>query len=332
MNKTNNFKKFEKFLFIGIVNFFSFIKRIVLSFITFFINTGNQKVTIMLIPHSEKKVFNFRVNLFILFLFLFFIFSSLGIISFLTILNFKKSVEYHNLSLKTMLNENRAREYEELINNILDNHRILKGKLNLLLIKIDSSIIKNNQEGQGGITNLIDLTSLSEFEREKIEVKKLLDDYQYSIQAFNEVNKMVDNYNKILKDMPYGSPVLGFYSVTSTFGFRIHPILNVLDMHTGIDLYYQLNTPIVATAPGIVDKVDYDPAGYGWYLKISHTKGFSTLYAHLNSQPIVKPGDNVRKGQIIGYMGKTGMATGVHLHYEVRLGNNLLDPWQFINN
>ncbi|HOJ64236.1 MAG TPA: peptidoglycan DD-metalloendopeptidase family protein [Spirochaetota bacterium] len=332
MNKINNFKKIEKSLFVWFVNLFSIIKRFFLSIINFFLNAGNQKVTVMLIPHSEKKVFNFRVNVFILFLFFFFLFSTLGIISFLTIANFKKSIDYNNLSLKTMLNENRAREYEELINDILDNHRILKGKLNLLLTKIDSSIIKDSDQGKGGISNIVDTTSLTEFEQEKIEVKKLLDDYQYSIQAFNEINKMVDNYNRILKDMPYGSPVLGFYSVTSTFGFRIHPIYKVLDMHTGIDLAYQPGTPIVATAPGIVDKVDYDGGGYGWYLKIQHTKGFSTLYAHLRSQPIVRPGDKVRKGQIIGYMGSTGMSTGTHVHYEVRLGNNLLDPWQFINN
>jgi len=66
-------------------------------------------------------------------------------------------------------------------------------------------------------------------------------------------------------------------------------------------------------------------------LKIYHKLGFSTLYAHLRSQPIVSPGEKVKKGQIIGYMGSTGASTGTHVHYEVRLGNSLKDPWDFLN-
>ena len=104
-------------------------------------------------------------------------------------------------------------------------------------------------------------------------------------------------------------------------------------MHTGLDMASSLGygTPILATAPGIVEKVDWDPTGYGWYCKLSHDLGFSTLYGHMASQPIVRPGDKVRKGQCIGYMGQTGAATGVHVHYEIRLGDNLLDPIKFVS-
>lgn len=338
MNQTNRFKKFEKSLLIFFVNVFSKFKSFFISVVKFFMSSGSQKITIMMIPHSEKRVFNFKINVFILFTFFVISFSTIGVILYLTFSNFNTSLKYKDASVKTQINEKRSREYAEMISDILDNHRLFKGKLNILLSKINSPAIQYMQESsinnrnQGGLPNLIDSSDFSELDQEHLEVTTLIGDYRKSIQAFSEINKMVDNYNRILKDMPYGCPVKGFYTITSTFGFRIHPIHKVLDMHTGIDMAYQSGTPIVSTAPGIVDKVDYDAGGYGWYIKVLHTRGFSTLYAHLRTQPIVKPGDKINKGQIIGYMGSTGASTGSHLHYEVRLGNILLDPWQFISN
>jgi murein DD-endopeptidase MepM/ murein hydrolase activator NlpD len=337
MNRTNNFKKVEKSVFVYIVNVLSLIKKFLSSIVGFFINSGSQKITIMMIPHNEKRVFNFKLNVFALFIIFLFTSSGLGIILFLTVANFNTSLKYKDASIKTQINEKRSREYEELLNEILDNHNIFKGKLNVLMSKLNSNSLQNIMDdeyfkNQGGAPNLVDFSGLDEFERERAEVDRLLGDYRKSIIAFSEINKMADNYNKILKDMPYGCPVKGFYTITSTFGFRIHPIHKVLDMHTGLDMAYQAGTPIVSTAPGIVDKVDFDAGGYGWYIKISHTKGFSTLYAHMRSQPIVSPGDKVKKGQIIGYMGSTGSSTGTHVHYEVKLGNVLLDPWQFVSN
>lgn len=337
MEKSNKLKKAEKKIFENVLNFIALIKRKVNNFVKFFIDTGNQKVTVMLIPHSEKKVFNFRLNLFYLVLILTFSISTIGIIFYLTLDNYKKSFLYKNANLMTKLNEQRSREYEEMINEIVDNHNVFRTKLNILLTQLDSNTIKAMQESdiynlnQGGPINMIDTAEMSEFDIEKVEVNKLLNDYQYSIQAFGEVNKIVQNHNKLLKDLPFGSPVKGFFALTSSFGLRIHPIHNVLDMHQGVDLAAQAGTPIVATAPGTIEKVEWNPFGYGWYCKISHNLGFSSLYAHLRSQPIVRPGDKVRKGQIIGYMGNTGATTGVHVHYEVRLGENLMDPWKFVS-
>ena len=337
MNKTNKFKRFEKWLLVSVVNILSNIKKFFTAVGKFFIHAMRQKITIMMIPHSEKKVFNFKINVFALFLTFLFVFGGLGTIAFLSVNNFNTSMKYRDASIKTQMNEKKSREYAEMLNDVIDNHRLFKGKLNVLLSKIDSPTIQymNNVEAeglnQGGVPNLIDSTEISELDQERMEVNGLIGDYHKSVQAFSEINKMVDNYNKVLKDMPYGCPVKGFYTITSPFGFRIHPIHKVLDMHTGIDMAYLSGTPIVATAPGIVDKIDFDTYGYGWYCKIQHARGFSTLYAHMRTQPIVKTGDKVKKGQIIGYMGSTGASTGPHLHYEVRLGNVLLDPWQFIS-
>ena len=333
MNRVNKIKRKEKEILVHFLNIISLIKNAFFSFIKFFANVGNQKITIMFIPHSEKKVFNFRVNLFLIFLVLFLSLSTIGIISLLSIDNYKKSISYKNANLMTQLNEKRSREYEEMINEIIENHRIFKTKLDILLAHIDSNTIRSMQENnmnQGGPFNKVDTSLMSEFEIEKMEAKKLLYDYQYSIQAFSEINKMASNYKKLLQDLPFGCPVKGPYIITSNFGLRIHPIHKVLDMHQGLDLAYQAGTPIVATAPGILEKIEWDPFGYGWYCRISHKLGYSTMYAHLRSHPVVELGQKVKKGQIIGYMGRTGATTGVHVHYEVRLGNNLMDPWKFV--
>ncbi|HOV14243.1 MAG TPA: M23 family metallopeptidase, partial [Spirochaetota bacterium] len=237
----------------------------------------------------------------------------------------------------TQINEKKSKEYEDMLNRIQDVHRLFKGKLNVLLSKINSPSVVAMQEAdlysknQGGPLNRVESSTLTEFDIEKMDYNKLLMDYQYANVALSELNKKTEDYNKILKDLPFGTPVSGFYTVTCGFGLRIHPITKVLDNHTGIDLAYQPGTPIVSTAPGVVEKVEWNPGGYGWYLKIYHKLGFSTLYAHLRSQPIVSPGEKVRKGQIIGYMGSTGASTGTHVHYEVRLGNSLKDPWDFLN-
>ena len=92
----------------------------------------------------------------------------------------------------------------------------------------------------------------------------------------------------------------------------------------------EFGTPIVATAPGTVEKVQSSSYGYGNYVVIRHKLGFSTLYAHMRSY-VVTPGEQVKKNQIIGYMGSTGYSTGVHLHYEVRIANKPVDPWSYLN-
>ena len=337
MNQTNSFKKFEKSVLVGILNLFALLRRLFLSFIRFFFKIGNQKVTVMFIPHSEKKVFNFRVNIFLLFFFFFSGISALGVVGYLTFDNYKKSYQFKEAYLKTQINEKKSREYEDMLNEIHNVHRLFKGKLSVLLSKINSPAIKAMQDAdlqgknQGGPLNRVESATLTEFDLEKMDYNKLLVDYQYANLALSELNKKTEDYNKILRDLPFGNPVKGFYTITCGFGLRIHPITRVLDNHTGIDLAYQPGTPIVSTAPGVVEKVEWNPGGYGWYLKIYHKLGFSTLYAHLRSQPIVAPGEKVKKGQIIGYMGSTGASTGSHVHYEVRLGNSLKDPWDFLN-
>jgi murein DD-endopeptidase MepM/ murein hydrolase activator NlpD len=116
--------------------------------------------------------------------------------------------------------------------------------------------------------------------------------------------------------------------ITSGFGPRVHPIYGDVRMHTGIDFGASAGTPIRAAADGVV--VSAGPlGGYGNATVIDHGNGLATLYGH-QSSIAVSPGQRVSRGQIIGYVGCTGLCTGPHLHFEVRVQGTPVDPMQYL--
>jgi murein DD-endopeptidase MepM/ murein hydrolase activator NlpD len=119
--------------------------------------------------------------------------------------------------------------------------------------------------------------------------------------------------------------------VASPFGVRIHPFYKVLKMHTGMDFTAPTGTEIYATGNGVVVDVVYSARGYGNTIIIDHGYSYKTLYAHL-SKPLVKPGNKVRRGDVIGLVGSTGMSMAPHLHYEVRKNDEPINPINFYFN
>ena len=112
----------------------------------------------------------------------------------------------------------------------------------------------------------------------------------------------------------------------SGFGERNHPLLGVYKLHTGVDWAAPLGTPIYASGNGMVDKVGWE-SGYGKYVKIRHTNGYETAYGHMTAfARLIQPGARVRQGQVIGYVGSTGLSTGPHLHYEILVNGRFVDP------
>lgn len=149
-----------------------------------------------------------------------------------------------------------------------------------------------------------------------------------AIVLFNELAKgNYDFYVNSLTEEPNISPTFGV--LTSSFGYRKHPVYKRKIFHRGLDIANDLGTPIYASGDGVVTKSSWD-SKYGRYITIKHAKGYETRYAHLNSS-YVKPGTIVKSGQVIGEMGRTGVTTGVHLHFEVRKDKKLLNPYSYIN-
>jgi len=119
------------------------------------------------------------------------------------------------------------------------------------------------------------------------------------------------------------------YSLTSPFGMRLHPIKKKWLMHEGIDMSAPQGTPIYAAKSGKVTTTSYQAGGAGYYVSINHGDGFSSIYMHMTHY-IVKPGNYVNAGQVIGYVGSTGGSTGPHLHFGISYKGTYVNPLNYI--
>ncbi len=181
------------------------------------------------------------------------------------------------------------------------------------------------QDGRGG--PLIKSHAMSELELkaailELTEAVNSRDDYMSKIEA-----KILQK--SVLKDMlPNSSPVDAAFN-SSSYGWRIDPFNGSKAFHEGLDFTANTGTNIRAAADGIVSSAERTP-DYGNIVKIDHGSGLETRYAHA-SKLLVKAGERVVKGQIVAQVGSTGRSTGPHLHYEIRLNGNALDPRQYLD-
>lgn len=146
-------------------------------------------------------------------------------------------------------------------------------------------------------------------------------------KSFEEIYSLAKTQDQMLQSIPAIQPVanIDLKRLASGFGMRIHPIYKIVKMHTGLDFTADPGTEIYATGDGVIEAVDSKLSGYGHHVVIQHGFGFETLYAHM-SRVAVRPGEKVKRGQVIGYVGNTGASTGPHLHYEVIKNGEKVDP------
>ena len=145
----------------------------------------------------------------------------------------------------------------------------------------------------------------------------------YSVKVFLQIADSIQLSIRELSDYPVIFPVKQPV-ISSGFGMRKHPVYKEHRFHTGIDFAKAKGTPVYATGNGTVIRKGYD-SGYGNFIEIQHAGGFRSFYAHL-SKTMVNIGDSVSITQQIACVGNTGVATGSHLHYEIRKGNRFLNP------
>jgi murein DD-endopeptidase MepM/ murein hydrolase activator NlpD len=139
-----------------------------------------------------------------------------------------------------------------------------------------------------------------------------------TVDYYDETGKSA---KKFLVRKPVGAGIM-----RSGFGSRRHPILGYTKMHTGVDWAAPMGTPIYASGNGTVDKVGWE-SGYGKYIRLQHANGYETAYGHMTAYARgINPGVRVRQGQVIGYVGSTGLSTGAHLHYEILVNGRFVDP------
>ena len=148
-----------------------------------------------------------------------------------------------------------------------------------------------------------------------------------------EANALVSEIRKLEGGGKYiggqlGWPVPSSTRITSPFGYRIHPILGIRKLHTGIDIAASTGSSVVAAGPGTIIKAAWNNS-YGYMVMIDHGGGIVTLYAH-NSVLKVKTGDSVTRGEQVALSGSTGASTGPHVHFEVRVNGEYKNPMNYL--
>ncbi len=166
--------------------------------------------------------------------------------------------------------------------------------------------------------------ALKEMHQELSQLKGAATRQETSLQMLIEY---FEDKRSLYASTPSIWPVRGW--VTSPFGPRTSPFTGIPTFHEGIDIAAQTGTPIIAPADGVVVKAEFS-TGYGNMVEISHGYGIKTVFGH-NSRLNVKAGQQVRRGDVISYVGDTGSSTGPHLHYEVRLNGLPVNPVKYLN-
>ena len=333
MSPANQYKKVENKVFVALGKLFIRVFSTVARFFNSIIAAGKQRFTVMFIPHSEKKIFNFKISVFAM---LFFAALLSGVVSFF----FFYGTQYTGIS--SLLND-RSRNLEDTqasmellrdeIASLKKSSRVFETSLNEALSTLGLQERDNLQPSTEG-----DLSSFLGMEEQQEGVMRELSDLRSmealfldSAQSLESISKLLSAQGDLLYDLPSIWPVEGGIGrITNPFGPAEHPFTHQWYLHKGLDIAYGYGIPIIASANGKVVERKYEPLGFGNYLLVRHKFGFYTKYAHMG-RVYVREGDTVTQGQRIGTMDSTGLSTGPHLHYEVRIGSQVVDPARFLN-
>jgi len=173
---------------------------------------------------------------------------------------------------------------------------------------------------------LVQSAPLSETELQA-QIAQLMERIEFSTEQLSSIEAKLLQQSVLKDTLPNSSPVAAAFN-SSSFGWRIDPFNGHKAFHEGLDFTANTGTPIFAAAGGIVSTAEQTP-DYGKIVKIDHGSGLETRYAHA-SKLYVRAGERVEKGQKIAEVGSTGRSTGPHLHYEIRLAGNPLDPRKYL--
>lgn len=276
--------------------------------------------------------------------------NALGILSLTVIMAVGLMIVYtnHFESPKELILKNEVKElefyYDKLTTDVENLHQILNDvehrddniyRVVLGAEPIDKSI---RNAGVGGVDRYEDIREKGIDHEELVlvlneKVDLLRRKLYIESKSQDEVVKLAENKEKLFAAIPAIQPISNkqLLALASGFGWRTHPIYKVKKMHTGIDFAASIGTPIYATADGTVAEVSIKFSGYGKMVEINHGFGYRTRYAHMH-EFAVRSGQNVKRGDLIGYVGNTGLSTAPHLHYEVLINGGQVDPVHYFYN
>ncbi len=224
-------------------------------------------------------------------------------------------------------------QYEDIIKEI----ETINGELDSMNSIEDSlhQIATNSNVDVNQIEENRDAKDYTDYQNHVATIMNILNEIENKIDKksryYHEIISSINEKKRIMKSMPSIMPISPDECIAgSGYGKRRHPIHRIVKMHKGVDLIAKRGTVIRATASGVVTKSG-GRSGYGIMVRIDHGEGYETLYAHLSSV-LVSEGDIIKKGDVIGLVGSTGLSTGPHLHYEVIKNGRNVDPMNYFFN
>ncbi len=327
-----NLKSWEKRLLNSVYEFFFHLKISISNGWKKFIKKGNEKLTIMMIPHNQKKIFNIHISLFVLAFFIVML-SFVVMFVFFSMTTFAKTKE--QLRTKISQYDMVSSEYQEYKGK-LDNHvngaysnflemgKALNDLSSYYKADLYDEVYSSNVGGpeEGTPDNMLSLQT---------KIESMNESFADITNIFREILDSKESNEKLSREIPTRSPIISGapYRISSYFGIRRDPFSGLARTHLGLDLAATSGTPLVATADGHVTYAGIK-GGYGYVVIIEHSYGFKTVYGHMRLIQVVK-GQKVKKGQRIGLLGQSGRATGPHVHYEVRINYSRKNPLGFIH-
>jgi murein DD-endopeptidase MepM/ murein hydrolase activator NlpD len=294
-----------------------------------------RRYTVVFVPHSEKKVYNLHITVFSICCFLLVTAGVIGAF-------FWYGASYS--STRTILADNYGRlkdtqasldqlrdELTRLLREARRFETALSGTFSALGEDVKGAAA--DSPSPGDLASFFDIRETPEgLLREVDDLRRLSAYLASAVEPVTEIGTLLNSQSAILTEIPSIWPIKGGIGhISMFFGQNENPFTGQYYIHKGIDLStYRQGDPIVATADGQVVTIDYDVNGFGNYIIIKHKHGYYTRYAHMQGFK-VKIGQRVQQGEVIGWIGNTGLTTGPHLHYEVHIGSDVVDPYKYIN-
>ncbi len=294
-----------------------------------FFSKGREKITVMFIPHSEKKIVNFHISIFAI--------SSIVIFTVLTVTVTSIMIISHSSTVKevSILKRDGAdskvqvKHFKEEINRLYTIFQQFKPEITYLYSMTPNSSI-NTLWAKGGEHN--STPGLSETEGnapslELLNMQEIKNELVTTKDLVSKIKEFLKYRKKIIANTPSVWPVEGY--IVSRYGYRNSPYSFTTEFHEGIDIEAFPGTEIRSTAPGTVLDVRWDN-NLGLTVAIKHKYGFVTSYSHCQRASVEK-GQIVSKGEVIGYVGRTGKTTQYICYYQIKIGTEFVDPMPYLN-
>ncbi|MBK7298589.1 MAG: M23 family metallopeptidase [Flavobacteriales bacterium] len=220
--------------------------------------------------------------------------------------------------------------------NVLSDVRRRDDNIYRVIFEADPLPESMRQAGSGGVNRYKDLQGFASSDI-VIDTKKRLDKLTRQLlvqsRSLDHVAELVLKKQDMLASIPAVQPINNkdLTMIASGYGMRIHPIHKIPKFHAGMDFTAKVGTPIYATGDGRVTFADYSTNGYGMHVIVDHGFDYETLYAHMSVLK-VKNGQRLQRGDLLGFVGNSGLSSGPHLHYEVHKGSEAVDPANYYFN